>query len=122
MHPFPSHIFCLFSNTSKFHVDKLLRVLTANHFQIDKVLKAFYCKPFSAIDWLAACAALVVIAFICIFISTILGCIGLFTHRRFLYVTAGILSIFAGQFFTFNILRIRVIVSWILFLSEAKSS
>ncbi|KAK7088372.1 transmembrane protein 47-like [Littorina saxatilis] len=46
-------------------------------------------------DWLFACGALVLIGLICMLVASILGCIGLCTHKRLLYVAAGAISIFS---------------------------
>nr|KAG5687048.1 hypothetical protein BaRGS_002421 [Batillaria attramentaria] len=47
-------------------------------------------------DWLFACAALVLICLISMLAVTVLGSVGLCTQRRFLYITAGAVSIFAA--------------------------
>lgn len=47
-------------------------------------------------DWLFACAALVLICLISMLAVAVLGSVGLCTHRRFLYITAGAVSIFAA--------------------------
>ncbi|XP_076452705.1 transmembrane protein 47-like [Babylonia areolata] len=46
-------------------------------------------------DWLFACAALVMIGLLCMLAVSIVGSIGLCTHKRLLYIIAGVVTIFA---------------------------
>ena len=63
----------------------------------NKILKIQIHLRFYFVDWMAACAAMTLIALFASIGATGMGFLGLFTHNRMSYIVAGALCVFGGK-------------------------